>query len=151
MSLNLSYEKVVKNLGIRPISHFSHSRESLSPQERLKQVQFQAKNFVEDFKMVNQQVEYMQTFDLISVPYLVRSAFGNSTRLFNPYLYVTNRLMVLQFDTPSGLKIMLFSPSDINGNVETPHFQNMRRVFGKFKDILQPIIAPVHNLSLIHI
>ncbi len=145
MSLNLSYEKVVKNLGIRPISHFSHSRESLSPQERLKQVQFQAKNFVEDFKMVNQQVEYMQTFDLISVPYLVRSAFGNSTRLFNPYLYVTNRLMVLQFDTPSGLKIMLFSPSDINGNVETPHFQNMRRVFGKFKDILQPIIAPVHN------
>lgn len=142
---NLSYEAVLKNLGIRPISHFSHSRESLSPQERLKQVQYQAKNFVEDFKLVNQQVEYMETFDLISVPYPVRSAFGNTTRLFNPYLYVTNRLMVLQFNTPSGLKTMLFSPSDINGNVKTPHFQSMRKVFGKFKDILQPIIAPVHS------
>ncbi len=145
MYLNLSYEKVLKNLGIRPINHFSHSRESLSPQERLKQVQFQAKNFVEDFKLVNQQVEYMETFDLISVPYLVRSAFGNTTQLFNPYLYVTNRLMVLQFNTPSGLKTMLFSPSDISGNVQTPHFQSMRKVFGKFKDLLQPIIAPVHN------
>lgn len=143
--LNLSYDKVLATLGIHPISHFSHSRESLSPQERLKQVQFQAKHFVEDFKMINQQVDYLETFDLISVPYLVRSAFGNATRLLNPYLYITNRLMVIQFSTPLGTKTLLFSPSDLEGNIQTPHFQNMRRVFGKFKNILQPIIAPVHN------
>lgn len=143
--LNLSYEMVLERLGIRPISHFSHSRESLSPQERLKQVQFQAKHFVEDFKMVNQQIEYLETFDLISVPYLVRSAFGNATSLLNPYLYQTTRLMVIQFNTDAGTKTLLFSPCDITGNVETPHFQNMRRPFGRLKDLLQPIIAPVHN------
>lgn len=143
--LNSSYKMVLERLGIRPISHFSHCRESLSPQERLKQVQYQANRFVEDFKMVNQQVEYLETFDLISVPYLVSSAFGNATKLLNPYLYTTNRLMVIQFNTTVGLKTLLFSPSDLDGNVKTPHFQNMRRVFGMFKDLLQPIIAPVHN------
>lgn len=145
MPLNTSYKMVLGRLGIRPISHFSHSRESLSPQERLKQVQCQAKHFVDDFKMVNQQVEYLETFDLISVPYLVSSAFGDATKLLNPYLYTTNRLMVIQFNTTAGLKTLLFSPSDLDGNVKTPHFQSMRRVFGIFKDLLQPIIAPVHS------
>jgi hypothetical protein len=143
--LNLSYDMVLETLGIRPISHFSNSRESLSPQERLKQVQFQAKHFVEDFKMVNQQVQFLQTFDLISIPYPVKSAFGNATSLINPYLYVTNRLMVVQFSTHAGTKTLLFSPSDLTGNVETPYFQRLRRLMGKFKNALQPLLTPVHN------
>ena len=143
--LNLSYDMVLETLGIRPISHFSNSRESLSPQERLKQVQFQAKHFVEDFKMVNQQVQFLQTFDLISIPYPVKSAFGNATSLINPYLYVTNRLMVVQFSTHAGTKTLLFSPSDLTGNVKTPYFQRLRRLMGKFKNALQPLLTPVHN------
>ncbi len=144
-SLNLSYDVVLESLGIRPISHFSNSRESLSPQERLKQVKFQAKRFVDDFKLINQQVQFMQTFDLVSVPYSVKSAFGNATSLLNPYLYVTNRLMVLQFATQSGTKTLLFSPSDMNANAETPHFRRLQRRMGMFKGLLQPIIAPTHN------
>lgn len=143
--LNLSYDMVLETLGIRPISHFSNSRESLSPQERLKQVQFQARHFVEDFKMVNQQVQFLQTFDLISIPYPVKSAFGNATSLINPYLYVTNRLMVVQFSTHAGTKTLLFSPSDLTGNVKTPYFQRLRRLMGKFKNALQPLLTPVHN------
>ncbi len=143
--LNLSYDMVLETLGIRPISHFSNSRESLSPQERLKQVQFQAKHFVEDFKMVNQQVQFLQTFDLISIPYPVKSAFGNATSLINPYLYVTNRLMVVQFSTHAGTKTLLFSPSDLSGNAKTPYFQRLRRMMGKLKNTLLPLLTPVHN------
>lgn len=143
--LNLSYDMVLETLGIRPISHFSNSRESLSPQERLKQVQFQAKHFVEDFKMVNQQVQFLQTFDLISIPYPVKSAFGNATSLINPFLYVTNRLMVVQFSTHAGTKTLLFSPSDLTANAKTPYFQRLSRLMGKFKNALQPLLTPVHN------
>ncbi len=143
--LNLSYDLVLETLGIRPISHFSNSRESLSPQERLKQVQFQAKHFVEDFKMVNQQVQFLQTIDLVSVPYPVKSAFGNATSLINPYLYVTNRLMVVQFSTHAGTKTLLFSPSDLEANIKTPYFQRFRRLMGKLKNTLQPILTPTHN------
>lgn len=143
--LNLSYDMVLETLGIRPISHFSNSRESLSPQERLKQVKFQAKHFVDDFKLINQQVQFMQTFDLVSVPYPVKSAFGDATSLINPYLYVTNRLMVLQFATEAGTKTLLFSPSDLNGNIKTPYFQRLQSFMGKLSATLQPLITPKHN------
>jgi hypothetical protein len=143
--LNLSYDLVLETLGIRPIHHFSNSRESLSPQERLKQVTFQAKHFVDDFKLINQQIQFMKTFDLISVPYPVKSAFGDATSLINPYLYVTNRLMVLQFSTQAGIKTLLFSPSDLSANVKTPYFQRLQKFIGKFSPRLQPIITPTHN------
>lgn len=143
--LNLSYDMVLETLGIRPISHFSNSRESLSPKERLKQVQFQAKHFVEDFKMVNQQVQFLKTFDLISIPYPVKSAFGNASNLINPYLYVTNRLMVIQFATHAGTKTLLFSPSDLTGNSRTPYFRRMRTMMGRLKNLIQPILTPIHN------
>jgi len=143
--LNLSYDLVLETSGIRAISHFSNSRESLSPQERLKQVQFQAKHFVEDFKMVNQQIQFLQTFDLVSIPYPVKSAFGNATNLINPYLYVTNRLMVIQFSTHAGTKTLLFSPSDLPANIKTPYFQRFRRLMGRFKNTLQPLLTPIHN------
>ncbi|MEH6447117.1 MAG: hypothetical protein V7765_00505 [Oleispira sp.] len=143
--LNLSYDVVLETLGIRPINHFSNSRESLSPQERLKQVKFQAKHFVDDFKLINQQVQFMQTFDLASVPYRVKSAFGDATSLINPYLYVTHRLMVLQFATQAGTKTLLFAPSDVAANVKTPYFQRLQKVMGRFLQALQPIITPIHN------
>lgn len=143
--LNLSYEVVLETLGIRPINHFSNSRESLSPQERLKQVKFQAKHFVDDFKLINQQVQFMQTFDLASVPYRVKSAFGDATSLINPFLYVTHRLMVLQFATQTGTKTLLFAPSDVAANVKTPYFQHLQKLMGRFLQALQPIITPTHN------
>lgn len=143
--LNLSYNTVLERLGIRPINHFSNSRDSLSPHERLKQVQFQAKHFVEDLKMVNQQVQFLQTFDLVSVPYPVKSAFGRATRLINPFLYVTHRLLVVQFSTHAGTKTLLFSPSDISKNKKSPYLQRLTGLMGKFKSRLEPLISPIHT------
>lgn len=145
--LNLSYEMVLETLGIRPISHFSHSRESLSPQERLKQVQYQARTFVDDLKMVNQQVQYLQTFDLVSTPYAVKSAFGNATNLMNPYLYVTHRFIVIQFSTHAGNKTLLFSPSDSTIKSNTLPFKQLtlKHLRTSAKKILKPWLTPRHN------
>jgi hypothetical protein len=145
--LNLSYEMVLERLGIRPISHFSNSRESLSPQERLKQVQHQAKTFVDDLKMINQQVQYLQTFNLVSTPYAVNSAFGNATHLINPYLYVTHRFIVIQFATHAGNKTLLFSPSDSTINTRTLPFRQLtlKHLRSRAKKILKPWLTPRHN------
>lgn len=144
--LNLSYEVVIEALGIRPMSHFSHSRESLSPQERLKQVQHQARTFAADLKMINQQVQYLQSFNLVSVPYPVKSAFGNATRLLNPYLYVTHRFVVVQFATHAGNKTLLFSPSDSTIKPE-PLFKQppLNRIHDGIKSLLKPLVTPKHN------
>ena len=145
--LNLSYEIVLETLGIRPISHFSHSRESLSPQERLKQVQYQARTFVDDLKMINQQVQYLQTFDLVSIPYAVKSAFGSATNLINPYLYVTHRFIVIQFPTHAGNKTLLFSPSDSTIKTDTLPFRQLtlKNFRSRVKKILKPWLTPRHN------
>jgi hypothetical protein len=144
-TFNLSYDIVLKALGIRPISHFNHCRESLSPQERLKQVQLQAKRFVDDFKLINQQIQFMQSFDLVSIPYPVKSAFGNATKLINPYLFIKNRLIVMQFATQAGTKTFLFSPSNAADNAKTPYFQRIKNLTGKLKKIIQPILVQKHN------
>jgi hypothetical protein len=153
--LNLSYEIVLETLGIRPISHFSNSRESLSPQERLKQVQYQARTFVEDLKMVNQQVQYLQVFDLVSVPYAVKSAFGKATTLLNPYLYVTHRFVVMQFETHAGNKTLLFSPSNSKNKKPLAKASALSglRIKGlrinslraSAKQLLKPWLTPRHN------
>lgn len=143
--LNLSYEMVLEGLGIRPISHFSNSRESFSPQERLKQVQHQAKIFVDDLKMINQQVQYLQTFDLVSIPYAVKSAFGDATSLINPYLYVTHRFIVIQFATHAGNKTLLFSPSDSKAKTLPLRQLTLKRLRSSAKKILKPWLTPRHN------
>jgi hypothetical protein len=143
--LNLSYEMVLETLGIRPISHFSNSRESLSPQERLKQVQHQARTFVDDLKMVNQQVQYLQTFDLVSTPYAVKYAFGDATSLINPYLYVTHRFMVIQFATHAGNKTLLFSPFDSTIKTVPLKQLTLKHLRSSAKKILKPWITPRHN------
>jgi hypothetical protein len=144
--LNLSYEVVIEALGIRPMSHFSHSRESLSPQERLKQVQHQARTFTADLKMINQQVQYLQSFSLVSVPYAVKSAFGDATSLLNPYLYVTHRFVVIQYATHAGNKTLLFSPSDSTIK-SAPFFKQptLKRLHRNTKNLLKPLLTPKHN------
>ena len=143
--LNLSYKTVLETLGIRPISHFSNSRESLSPQERLKQVQHQARTFADDLKMINQQVQYLQSFDLVSIPYAVKSAFGDATSLINPYLYVTHRFIVIQFATHAGNKTLLFSPSDSTIKTFPLRQLTFKRLRRSVKKILKPWLTPRHN------
>ena len=141
--LNLSYELVLETLGIRPISHFSNSRESLSPNERLKQVEYQARTFVDDLKLINQQVHYLQTFDLVSMPYSVKSAFGNATRLINPYLYITHRFVVVQFATHAGNKTLLFSPSD--AHIKTPVNGTQKGLMHWLQHGFKHWLIPQHN------
>lgn len=143
--MELNYDLVLDALGIKPIRYFSHSRDSLSPQERLKQVKFQAKQFREDFKLINQQVRFIRSIDLVSLPYPVRSAFGDAANLINPYLYITSRMFVIQFDSHAGLKTLLFSPSDITSNADTPYFRQVFSNLSNFKSVLSKWVLPLHT------
>jgi len=143
--MELSYDLVLETLGIRPISHFSNSRESLSPRERLKQVRHQAQRFREDLKMINQQVRFIQAIDLVSLPFPVRKAFSDAANLINPYLYVTTRMFVVQFDTHAGLKTLLFSPSDVEANYNTPYFRKLFKSNPLTRGGLGSLMVPKHN------
>jgi hypothetical protein len=71
---------------------------------------------------------YFESFDLVKVPYPVRYGLRNafSRERLVEYMHIQNRLFVVQFDTPEGVKTMLVSPSDHERNGETPFFRRLQ-------------------------
>lgn len=88
------------------------------------------------------QVRYMRSFGLIRVPYPTRYAFLNACRVPTPLLHIVNRLFVVQYDTSEGLKTILVSPSDTEGNQQTPFFNRLAKRMGPFGSIGRHLLAP---------
>lgn len=109
------------------ISEFEGSRNALGQQARVEDTRAAAKTFRERM-LAGNKVRYFESFDLVRVPYPTRYGLRNafSKERTVDYLMLTNRVFVLQFDTPEGLKTMLVSPSDHERNVETPYFRRLQ-------------------------
>lgn len=109
------------------ITHFEHSRNAFGQQARVEATRAAAKRFRED--MLNgPKARYYESFDLVKVPYPVRYGLRNafSYERFVEYMHIQNRLYVIQFDTPDGIKTLLASPSDHERNGETPFFRRLQ-------------------------
>jgi hypothetical protein len=62
-----------------------------------------------------------------------------------PYLHLLNRLFVVQYrDFAGAVKTLLFSPSDIDGNRETPFFRRLADMMKGIK-ALESVMAPTFN------
>ncbi|MBE8359555.1 hypothetical protein IQA90_19570, partial [Leptospira interrogans serovar Pomona] len=89
------------------------------------------------------QVIFYRSYDLIRVTYPTRYALLNAYNLPTPYMHILNRLFIIQYKTQEGIKTLLFSPSDLDGNTETPFFKRLSESFGPFQSIGRKIIAPI--------
>lgn len=132
-------------LGMKVIHDFDDVRQSPLPQERLKAARMMAQAFRERF-MDEPEVAYYQSVNLVRVPYPTWYAYSGvytqSTYKF-PYLHILNRLFIVQFRNALGeLKTLLFSPSDIEADRETPFF---KRLTNKMPDWspLESVVAPI--------
>ncbi|WP_061235393.1 hypothetical protein [Leptospira weilii] len=136
--------KTKKDSSIRSINDFLGSRDLPHPVDRLEDVRRRARKFRE--KMLSgPQVIFYRSYDLIRVPYPTRYALLNAYSLPTPYMHILNRLFIIQYKTPDGVKTLLFSPSDLDGNTETPFFKRLSESFGPFQSIGRKIIAPILN------
>jgi len=112
---------------VRPIDTFHGARSSSVPLTRLDEVRRRARTFREQMLSGPQAVFY-KTCELVRVPYPVRYAFANvftQRPVPTPVIHIVNRLYVVQFKTQSGIKTMLFSPSDVEANAETRFFKRL--------------------------
>ncbi len=75
-------------------------------------------------------VRFFRSFSLVSFPYPVRYGLRDACTLPWPYLGLTNRVFVVQVDSPVGLVTVLVSPSDADRNAETPFFKGLVEGFG---------------------
>ncbi|MGM8872326.1 hypothetical protein ACS8E3_11640 [Psychrobacter sp. 2Y5] len=132
-------------LGMTALDDFDNVRTSPLPQERLTAARKAAEAFRERF-MDEPEVAYYQSVNLVRVPYPTWYAYSGvytqSTYKF-PYLHILNRLFIVQFRNALGeLKTLLFSPSDIEADRETPFF---KRLTNKMPDWspLESVVAPI--------
>ncbi|MGD9563294.1 MAG: hypothetical protein AB7F88_13915 [Pyrinomonadaceae bacterium] len=125
-----------------PINTFDGSRKALGQQTRVEETRAAAKDFRKQM-LAGPKVRYFESFDLIKLVYPCRFGLRNaySAERLNTFLHIMNRMYVVQFDTPTGLKTLLVSPSDHERNGETPFFRRLQDSTPKF--ILDQIIARV--------
>eukprot|EP00004_Rigifila_ramosa_P007318 TRINITY_DN1827_c0_g1_i1.p2 TRINITY_DN1827_c0_g1~~TRINITY_DN1827_c0_g1_i1.p2 ORF type:complete len:386 (+),score=101.71 TRINITY_DN1827_c0_g1_i1:44-1159(+) len=135
---------------IEPVAYFKHIREPMQPQARLKLVRQQAQKFREEM-LRRPKVVYYQSFDLVRVPYPTKYAYLNAYTGYSQFLHILNRMFVVQFNTKQGLKTLLVSPSDLDGNRATPFFKRLSDGFPGVpgfpvvKDYLQSVVAPIYG------
>jgi hypothetical protein len=134
---------------LRPLAHFRGARDAASPMDRLREVRLCAAR-LRDELLRAPAVRYYASFSLIRAPYPAKYAFLNALSLPTPFVHILNRLFVIQVDTDAGLKTLLASPSDLDGNAETPFFKRLADGMGPFqglgKRLLGPRIATVEEV-----
>lgn len=129
-------------LGISYLDEFDRCRDSGHPQTRLAQLTHAALR-VREKMLMSTTVKFYQTVDLVRAPYPTKYGLLNACKVPTPYMHILNRLFVIQYESNVGLKTLLFSPSDLDGNRETPFFKRLAQRLGPFETMASNLIAPV--------
>ena len=134
--------------GMQVINDFDHTRDATAPQDRLRAVRHAATGFRERF-MDQPEVLFYQSLNLVRVPYptwyAYTGVFAQSTYSF-PLLHILNRLFVVQYlDGNQQIKTLLFSPSDLEGNRETPFFKRLSARAPWAQDLVAPVFQTVEQ------
>ncbi|MEM7154616.1 MAG: hypothetical protein AAF799_17340 [Myxococcota bacterium] len=129
---------------MRPVDHFDGVRRHPTPIDRLAAIRRQARAFRE--QMLDGPVaRFTRSFDLVKVPYPTRYALRDACSVPTPYIHILNRLFVVQFDTPQGIKTLLAEPLDRDGNAKTPFFDRLGRKVGGVKGAVAQLMWPDRN------
>src|SRR5207247_5088027 len=96
-----------QSIGIRPFHEFDEANATWPRGARLEAIRRAADEFRARFKTQGQ-VTAIRTIDLVSAGYPARYAFGGAAKGYlNPYINITNRLVVVQFhDFEGALKTL---------------------------------------------
>jgi len=128
-----------------PITTLDGARAASGPTERLREIRRRAVRFRDELQATGR-VRYYRSFGLVRAPYPTRYAFANvfaMASVLTPLIHILNRVFVVQYDTPAGVKTLLFSPTDVERNRETPFFKRLADMANVFGDWGQRAFAPV--------
>jgi hypothetical protein len=123
-------------------SLFNNIAKNSPPSTRLSGSRVIAKKFREAV-LESGTVPYYRSFNLVRVPYPIKYGFNNIVTIPTPYLHILNRMFVVQYFKNGKKQTLLFSPSDLESNSETPFFHRLGKSFGMFEELGKMMIAPV--------
>ncbi|HEV8325504.1 MAG TPA: hypothetical protein VG389_28100 [Myxococcota bacterium] len=110
-----------------PLAEMDEAWRAVSAGERLAEVR-RAARALRERVLESGKVACVRTFDVSPAPYATRFGFAGAARSPVPYLVITNRVNVVQFETLDGeLKTLLFNPTDAERSQRTPVFRAFTR------------------------
>lgn len=126
----------------RRLQHFAGARQHARPVDRLAAIRRGAAALREEL-LSQAPVPCYRSASLIRVPYPTRYALLGVATAPTPLVHILNRMFIIQFRTPAGLRTLLASPSDTVGGRETPFFKRMSRPLRFLGPRGEALLAPV--------
>jgi hypothetical protein len=121
-----------ETIGVRPFHEFDEANATWPRGERLDAIRSAAEEFRGRFKEQGQ-VTAVRTIDLVTAGYPTRFALGGAAKGLNPFINITNRLIVVQFlDFDGELKTLVWEPTIPEGSAEAPFYAQMIERFGEW-------------------
>jgi hypothetical protein len=140
----LTGETLLESLGIKALDAIDKARIHSLPKMRLEQARAAAIELRESL-LSDGEAPFYRTLNLIRAPYPTKYGLLNAHKVKSPYMHLLNRLFIVQFKSPDGVKTLLFSPSDFEASLETPYFKRLTTKYGMFSPLVNSFLAPVEN------
>ncbi len=109
-----------QEVGFRPIEEFEGLFDVWPRGERLTRIRDAAERYRERFKAQGE-VLGVRSVDIATAPYITKYAFHGAARSVSPYLSMTNRMVVVQFEDFAGeRRTLVWEPTEPEGSAEAP-------------------------------
>jgi hypothetical protein len=121
-----------ETLGFKRMTELDAAWRAANAGDRLREVRRAAPK-VRERILESGDVTCVRTMDLAVLPYPTDFAFGGAALSPLPFVTMTNRMNLVQFETDSGSpRTILFNPTDAERSAETPYFADFQRRLGPF-------------------
>src|SRR3954471_11278809 len=132
-----------ETIGIKPFHEFDEANATWPRGDRLEAIRAAADDFRRRFKDQGQ-LTAVRTVDLVSAGYPTRYAFGGAARGLNPYITITNRLVVVRFhDFEGELRTLVWEPTVPEGSAEAPFYAQLVERYGEW--LSQNVLTKEHH------
>ena len=126
----MTFTATPTELGFRPVDEFDEAQATWPRGDRPAALREAAGEFRHRFKAQGE-VRAVRTIDLVAAGYLAEFAFHGAARHLSPYVYILNRLVVVQFDDFEGQRrTLVWEPTIPEGSAEAPFYAQLVERFG---------------------
>ncbi|MBJ7330863.1 MAG: hypothetical protein JHC95_13260 [Solirubrobacteraceae bacterium] len=117
--------------GLRPIPELDEARAVWPRGQRLAALREGAEVFKARFKAQGI-VRGVRSINLVTAPYPTGFAFHNAVKVPAPYVFITNRMVVVQYDDFAGeRRTLVWEPTIPEGSVQAPFYAQTQAVVDK--------------------
>jgi hypothetical protein len=114
-----------KDVGLRPVEEFEGLFDVWPRGRRLEQIRAAAERYKQRFKAQGQ-LTGVRSVDIATAPYITKYAFHGAARTPNPYMSMTNRMIVVQYEDFDGSpRTLVWEPTEPEGSAEAPFYAQL--------------------------